>query len=167
MKHISCFGIALGIALSACAGSTSTSTSTTEVSRETFVPACNARPAPDSGACPYAGKCDAIYTCVDALMDPRYRGAVLRCQASACTPDATECLEKVALTVDDRAALSWAATCRERARAAKIEVDACSHGGALWSSAFRQEFDRCLTLPTADARLCMAALGGPCSKTYL
>lgn len=88
--------------------------------------------------------------------DPPTRG--LRCRASACTP--------LELTVDDSAALGWAATCDDRAKAARVGDDGCHSGAALWSAAFRRELDRCLTLAPQDADLCVKSLGGPCSKTY-
>lgn len=161
----------LAALVAACSGSSGTDVSGNGVttSRPDFVTACNARTAFDAGAeaCPHAGKCDALFTCIDAVVDPALRDRVLQCETQACTTKEKRfCLEQAAQTVSDPAATAWAATCDDRAARAGVDDDGCQKGAAALSAAYRAEFDRCLGLSKSEAETCVKVLNARCETTY-
>jgi hypothetical protein len=150
----------------ACTG-TSAAPSQVVSSRATFVPACIARTGSDSGQCRHVGKCDALFSCIESVVEPASRDAVLQCETENCLSDEKRaCLARIAQRVVDPGALAWASTCNDRAGAAGVSDDPCQKGAAILSGKFRQDFDRCLTLAKGEASSCVKALTEVCQSTY-
>jgi len=154
----------------ACSGSSGSDVAdggATSTSRPDFVSTCDQRTAAEAGSCPHTGKCDALYTCIQMVVEPGLQARVLECETNACTPDGKrDCLDKAAQTVTDANATGWAATCDDRADTAGVSDDACHKGAAALSAAYRAEFDRCVGLTKAEAADCVSRLNAPCESTY-
>lgn len=152
--------------LIACSGSSNTATPSS-YSPDSFNTACTERRKGDAATCGPSDRCNALYTCITTVIAPEYQDAVLRCEAETCATDKRACITKVAEGVTDQTARIWEATCDNRAAAAKVSDDSCQGGGATYTPAYRDEFDRCLSLAEQAKRdECIATLNAVCDSTY-